>query len=254
MKYVNVVVGVYTCKRAHSVDVLSYMNISKSKINSRDWDIHPHRVSITNTPNQGENDMSNTFTSSSYYYTSATNTTDGTTATGHRYTTTSHTEPDGTTVVRTAKQDLGQPVIVEERRYDRTGQEQLALEGPGGSSAGGVRRITELDKESAPSSSGTNMLDDDNVDRGSWDLSTTPSGMRLFDSKTGAYVEHEDYQTDHGMEHHRQMKDVSGRRFRRDVDIDTNRLTTAREHREYENPGTGTKVEKDDDVDVSDII
>lgn len=196
--------------------------------------------------------MSDIYTSSSYYYSTTTNTTDGTTTTGHRYTTSSHTEPDGTTVVRTARQDLGQPAVVEERRYDRTGQEQLALEGPGGSSAGGVRRIVDLDEDAA--SPGTNMLDDNNVDRESWDLSSTPFGTRLFDPKTGAYDEHEDYQTGHGMRHHREMKDVSGRRFRRDVDLDTRGLTTAREHREYENPGTGMKVEKDEDVDVSDII
>lgn len=71
------------------------------------------------------------------------------TTTGHRYTTTSHTDPDGNTIVRTAHQDLGQPAIIEERRYDRTGQEQLlpATAAPGGTSAGGVKRITDLDEE-----------------------------------------------------------------------------------------------------------
>lgn len=107
--------------------------------------------------------MSDTYTSSSSYYYSST---DGSRA-GYRYATTSHTEPDGTTIVRTARQDLGQPPVIEERRYDRTGQEQLALEGPGGSSAGGVRRIMELDEH------GVQIPDDDGVDRGSWDLSTT---------------------------------------------------------------------------------
>lgn len=91
--------------------------------------------------------MSDSYTSSSYYYSSTTNTTDGTTTTGHRYTTTSHTDPEGNTVVRTAIQDLGQPAIIEERRYDRTGQELLLPAGPGMSSAGGVKRITDLDEE-----------------------------------------------------------------------------------------------------------
>ncbi|KAJ5651881.1 hypothetical protein N7507_009307 [Penicillium longicatenatum] len=91
--------------------------------------------------------MSDSYTSSSYYYSSSINTDEGTTATtGHRYSTTSHTDPDGTTTVRTAHQDLGEAPVVEERRYDSTGQEELALPGPPGSSAGGVRRITDLDE------------------------------------------------------------------------------------------------------------
>ena len=89
--------------------------------------------------------MSDSYTSSSYSYSSTTNTTEGTTFTGHRYSTTSHTEPDGTTIVRTARQTLGEPPVVEERRYDRTGQEQLEIPGPEASSAGGVRYITELE-------------------------------------------------------------------------------------------------------------
>lgn len=91
--------------------------------------------------------MSDSYTSSSYYYSSTTNTTDGSTTTGHRYTTTSHTDPDGNTIVRTATQDLGAPAIIEERRYDRTGQEQLLPAAAGMSSAGGVKRITDLDEE-----------------------------------------------------------------------------------------------------------
>ncbi|KAJ5917874.1 hypothetical protein N7454_010249 [Penicillium verhagenii] len=94
--------------------------------------------------------MSDSYTRSSYYYSSSTSTDNGTTtATGHRYSTTSHTEPDGTTTVRTAHQDLGEVPIIEERRYDSTGQEEvaeLALPGPSGSSAGGIRRITDLDE------------------------------------------------------------------------------------------------------------
>ena len=85
---------------------------------------------------------------SSFYY-SSTNTSDGTTTTGHRYSTTSHTQPDGTTIVRTAHQDLGKPPVVEEHRYDYTGQEQLELPAPSGTLAGGIRRITDLDEEDA---------------------------------------------------------------------------------------------------------
>ena len=93
--------------------------------------------------------MSDSYTSSSYYYSSTTNTSEGTTTSGHRYSTTSHTEPNGTTTVRTARQDLGQPAVVEEHRYDSTGQEQLDLPLSGGTSAGGIRRITDLDEEDA---------------------------------------------------------------------------------------------------------
>jgi len=64
--------------------------------------------------------------SSSYYYSSASSTTKGTETSGHRYTTASRTDPDGNTVVRTAHQDLGEPAVVEERHYDRTGQELLS--------------------------------------------------------------------------------------------------------------------------------
>lgn len=92
--------------------------------------------------------MPESYTSSSYSYSTSSNTTEGNTSTGHRFSTTSHTDPDGTTTVRTAHQDLGQPLVVEERRYDRTGEEQLELPGPGGgTSAGGVKRITDLEEE-----------------------------------------------------------------------------------------------------------
>lgn len=194
--------------------------------------------------------MSETYASSTYFYSSG----DGTPATGHRYSTSSYTEADGTTIVRTARQELGQAPVIEERRYDRTGQEQLALEQLGDSSAGGVRRITDVSDEEASRGGTPNILSDDNVDRGEWNLSTTPFGMRMFDWKTGAYDEHEDYSTGSGMRHHREVRDVSGRRFRRDVDIDSSGLSKAREHREYENPSTGRKFERDEEVDVAAII
>ncbi|KAE8412347.1 hypothetical protein BDV36DRAFT_271734 [Aspergillus pseudocaelatus] len=85
--------------------------------------------------------------SSSYFYSSSSSTDDGTTATGQRYATYSQTEPDGTTTVRTYRQDLGEPAIVDEKHYDQTGRQLTA----GNSSAGGVRRITDLDEEGGES-------------------------------------------------------------------------------------------------------
>lgn len=159
--------------------------------------------------------MSDSYTSSSYYYSSTTNTTDGTTTTGRRYTTTSHTDPDGNTIVRTAHQDLGQPAIIEERRYDRTGQEELLPAAEGQTSAGGVKRITDLDEEGDMGSTtydpgtaygtpagGAVTTGDENVadrvqgglaggeelDRTTYD-SGTPFGGRTYDPSIGAYDE-----------------------------------------------------------------
>ncbi|KAJ5220217.1 hypothetical protein N7468_009421 [Penicillium chermesinum] len=88
--------------------------------------------------------MSSSRSSSTYFFSSSMNSSEGTNSTGHRYATTSQTDADGNTVVRTVRQDLGRPAIVEERHYDRTGQEQIQLPGPEGSSAVGMRRITDL--------------------------------------------------------------------------------------------------------------
>lgn len=82
--------------------------------------------------------------SSSYYYSSSSSASDGENISGHRYTASSETNPDGSTHVRTAQQDLGDPPIIEEHYYDGSGQERLP---ESGSSPGGVRRITELDDE-----------------------------------------------------------------------------------------------------------
>ncbi|KAL5343467.1 hypothetical protein BJX70DRAFT_354242 [Aspergillus crustosus] len=60
----------------------------------------------------------------------------------HRYARTSHTDPDGTTTVRTIRQDLGEPVIVEEHRYDENGRELAAL--PDARSEGMSRRIEDV--------------------------------------------------------------------------------------------------------------
>ncbi|CAL5866324.1 uncharacterized protein PFLUO_LOCUS532 [Penicillium psychrofluorescens] len=176
--------------------------------------------------------MSDSYSSSSYFYSSTTNTTNGATASGQRYTTSSHTEPDGTTVVRTAHQDLGQPIVVEERRYDRTGQEQLALPEPAGTSAGGVKRITELGDEDVtgatsldpgtayggPAAGGTDPQDiDENViDRESGNLGTMPFGMHVHNPLTEG--------------------------------------PNTREWRESENPSTGARLLRQSDVDVSEVI
>ncbi|KKK14990.1 hypothetical protein P175DRAFT_0498325 [Aspergillus ochraceoroseus IBT 24754] len=97
--------------------------------------------------------------SSSYCYSSTTSSSGGSTTTGHRYTTSSQTNPDGVTTVRTARQDLGSPVIVEEHRYDSSGQELATI--PGDTLAGGVRRITDLDEEHPPRRSQTHTRNQD---------------------------------------------------------------------------------------------
>lgn len=200
--------------------------------------------------------MSDSYTSSSHYFSSSHNGDDGPTTTGHRYATTSLTEADGTTIVRTVRQDLGQPPIVEERRYDSTGQEQLALPGPGGSSAGGVRRITDLDEEGSSELSAFDA--ESSFSSGAtpqFDGAAVPFGTRVVDVDTGAYDEHMHYFGDKSMRHHRELRDAAGRKFTRDVDFDpSGKGGTAHERRQFKNPETGTKVEKDDDVEVSDVL
>ncbi|KAJ5111496.1 hypothetical protein N7532_002031 [Penicillium argentinense] len=203
--------------------------------------------------------MSESYTSSSYYYSSTTNNGGDATKSGHRYSTSSHTEPDGTTIVRTARQDLGQPAIVEERRYDQTGQEELSLPGPEGTSAGGVRRITDLDEEDTAGSaaidtgnaygaSATGQSIDDDVDRGSF-------ATKVYDPSSGAYDEHSDYDTGRGSRHHREMRDASGRLFHRDFEVDTAGFSSlAREKEVFDDSISGTRVQREEDVDVSDIL
>lgn len=212
--------------------------------------------------------MSDSFTSSSYYYSFTTNGNDGKSTTGQRYSITSHTQNDGTTIVRTAQQELGQPAIVEERLYDSTGQEQLALPEPGGSSAGGVRRITDLeadleadhDNTAAPpilagaGGAAAQLLDGDGEDD-SFDFASAPLGIRVYDPLTGAYDEHTDYDAGGVARHHREVRDAGGRRFRRDLEFDRNGLSSsAREQRVFENPSTGTRLRKESDVDVNEVI
>jgi hypothetical protein len=199
--------------------------------------------------------MSDSYSSSSYYYSSSTSTNNGSTSTGHRHVTTSYTNNDGTTIVRTATQDLGQPAIVEERRYDRTGQELLEFkESESGTSAGGVKRITDLDDEDASGFGITNAYGGPTqlIDEAtSYDLDTTPFGSRILSRDSGAHDEHMDYDTAGATGHHREVEDMRGRMFVRDFDIDGR---MARERRRYENPNTGVRIETEEDVDVSEVI
>lgn len=69
-------------------------------------------------------------------------------STGHRYATTSHTDPTGATTVRTGYQNLGQEPVFEERRFDSAGREGVLLDTQGGmGAAGGTRAIRELDED-----------------------------------------------------------------------------------------------------------
>lgn len=63
--------------------------------------------------------------STSYSYSSTANTADNGTTTGHHYSASSTTDKDGNTVVRTARQDTGRPVVIEERRYGHTCQREM---------------------------------------------------------------------------------------------------------------------------------
>ncbi|CAI7613527.1 unnamed protein product [Penicillium bialowiezense] len=196
--------------------------------------------------------MSDSFTSSSYYYSSTTNGSDGKSTTGHRYSTTSHTQGDGTTIVRTAQQELGEPAVVEERRYDHTGQEQLALPEPS-TSAGGIRQITDLESDldaddSAPTPSllasaggpAAQLLDGDGDDI-SFDHVSAPLGSRVYDPMTRARS-------------HEAMN-AGGRRLRKRVDFDSDGLSSsAREHRVYEDPSTGSRLRRQSEFDVSDVL
>ena len=76
-----------------------------------------------------------------------------------------------------------------------------------------------------------------------------------MDVDSGAYDEDVHYFGDKTTRHHRELRDQSGRKFTRDVDYDTSgRAETAHERRRFENPETGTQVEEEEDVQVSEAI
>ncbi|KAK5123539.1 hypothetical protein LTR85_002577 [Meristemomyces frigidus] len=88
--------------------------------------------------------QSNTFTSSSYSYSSSGSDVNGQT-TGQRTMHQSHTGPSGTTITQ-ASQNIGEPLVQETRRYDEQGRE--LLEGTNGG-AGAERRIEDASNEQA---------------------------------------------------------------------------------------------------------
>lgn len=207
--------------------------------------------------------MPDSFTSSSYFYSSTTNSNDGKATTGHRYATTSHTESDGTTIVRTAHQDLGHPAMIEERRYDSTGQEQLTLPGAAarstsaGTSAGGVRRITDVEEEggtptpTTPTTPGlvshsgsilaggaaAQLLDGDGDDL---DIGVQPREYLVYDPMTDAFDQLGEFDVDNVTGHHRRM---IGRGRKRDV-----------ESRHFEDPSTGARAPRQSGFDVNNVI
>ncbi|GAQ07358.1 hypothetical protein ALT_4679 [Aspergillus lentulus] len=208
--------------------------------------------------------MTDSYTSS-YYYSSSTNTTNGNTTTGHRYTTTSHTDPDGNTVVRTAHQDLGQPAVVEERRYDRTGQEQQMLASGSETLPGGVRRITDLDEETGattydagtqygiPTGGTENERDErsrgdewwsSSVGRSSYDIGTPLPGARTYNAYTGAYEEQRaDYDAD-GVPRYRYRGRGRGQ---------SGYSAEQKASREFETD-QGTRLKRETDVKMSDLL
>ncbi|EAL87270.1 hypothetical protein KXW98_000978 [Aspergillus fumigatus] len=210
--------------------------------------------------------MADSYTSSSYYYSSTTNTTNGSSTTGHRYTTTSHTDPDGNTVVRTAHQDLGQPAVVEERRYDRTGQEQLMLASGTETLPGGVRRITDLDDETGattydagtqygiPTGSANEREESSHGDewwsssvgRSSYDIGPPLPGARTYNAYTGAYEEQRaDYDAD-GVPRYRDRGRGRGQG-------QSGYSAEQRASREFETD-QGTRLKRETDVDMSDVL
>ena len=182
--------------------------------------------------------------------------------------------------MRTAHQDLGQPAIIEERRYDRTGQEQLLPAGAEGSHAGGVKRITDLDDETgsgsttydagtaygAPSAGALDAITDQvqagesdgggqSLDRITYD-SGVPFGGRTYDATTGAYDESGGIDSD-GVErmrerhHHR----VQGRYHGRDsTGYYANEAGGSGRRVEFEVPDTGARLRRESDVEISEVI
>lgn len=67
-----------------------------------------------------------------------------------------------------------------------------------------------------------------------------------YDPVTGAYGEHFDYPTATGIHHHRERTGPTGVYRERDVDIRDD--GSKHVHRVYDNPNTGTRVERDYEV------
>ncbi|PLB45819.1 hypothetical protein P170DRAFT_512440 [Aspergillus steynii IBT 23096] len=86
-------------------------------------------------------------TSSSSFYSSSSGSNTNGQESGYRTATSSHTAPDGSTVVRSAEQDLGGPAVFEERRFDGDGRERLVGDSTTGHGGAGARRIENVDDE-----------------------------------------------------------------------------------------------------------
>jgi hypothetical protein len=167
--------------------------------------------------------MSN-FTSTSFSYTSTTNT-DGGTTTGRRFSTASTTDKEGLTIIRTARQDLGQPAIIEERRYDKSGQEQqlpappemAALPSPGAGMGepgeGEVQRITEVNDETASYGGG--------------DMGTEVYGLNSKENVNGSWG---------------------------NLGTATEPVETGTTRVQYEDPNTGAKLRKESEIDMSQVL
>ncbi|KAH7029947.1 hypothetical protein B0J12DRAFT_559274, partial [Macrophomina phaseolina] len=88
--------------------------------------------------------VSYSFSSSSFYYSNGTHTT----STGSRHAIMRETDPSGRTTVRTASQNLGEPVIRETRRYDAQGREIMGHDLSGSAPMRGqIVDVTEYDSE-----------------------------------------------------------------------------------------------------------
>lgn len=185
--------------------------------------------------------------STSYSYSSTTNTADSGATTGHRYSTSSTTDKDGTTVVRTARQDMGRPVVIEERRYDHTGQEEL------------LPPVTEVAGDmgfsSTPSTPAESENDDGEVRRmsdldGETKAYGNDSGMALYAlSGQGGPA----WRPGNGGEA-KYAALLEETRFIGLMLIRTKTSETGTTRREYEDPSTGARMRKESEIDMSTVL
>ncbi|KAJ5421947.1 hypothetical protein N7491_010392 [Penicillium cf. griseofulvum] len=89
----------------------------------------------------------------------------------------------------------------------------------------------------------------------SFNMASSALGSRVYDPVTGTYNDQSEYDIGGVTRHHRGMRDAGGRRLGRDVDFAGDGLSsTARENRRYEDPSTGTRLRRESDVDVRNIL
>ncbi len=104
----------------------------EERLNTRD---HFYKLNMSNQ-------KSSNFSSHSSVSFSSSGSVDGQQVSGSRHTQTSHTDSSGTTT-SSASQNLGEPVVREERQYDSQGRELLS----GTDGAGSNRRIEDVTDE-----------------------------------------------------------------------------------------------------------